>query len=221
MSELKKELPSPGIMRNLPSPLFLLRITDRFWGTLERRIQEEYVSKVADSLVYKTMVKQQETRDLAVSVAARKISEIPGVKGEGTEDTEDGGIEAVPIRTTCQRCEGLGWMHSDTKKKHERAKNVQCRNCSSCGLCKGTGVLMNTLMCDDCNAYGFIHPRSDIPSCTMGVRCINCFDCPACDGRGLFDITPVIHSGKVNDEICDTDHVETGDKVQIPIQQST
>ncbi|KAJ3218595.1 hypothetical protein HDU67_004899 [Dinochytrium kinnereticum] len=144
-SDLKKDVPSPTIMKNIPTAYTFTQSEGPLLGNLERKIQEENISKVAGSLIYKTIVKEKEAKGDAVEEAARKISGMPGMRGEGTADaTEISGIEPVPVRRMCHRCE----------------------------------------------AFGFTHPRSEIPSCALGVRCINCMDCDSCDGKGIISLTP-------------------------------
>ncbi|KAI8851720.1 hypothetical protein BC829DRAFT_386674 [Chytridium lagenaria] len=101
----------------------------------------------------------------------KKLLNLPGLTGDGAvPGPGQARIETVPKRQQCLRCDGFGFIHNPkSKKKHNQAKNVQCKKCLTCKLCTGTGILMNVQPCKDCGANGFLHPGSE--TCRLGVGC--------------------------------------------------
>ncbi|KAJ3114282.1 hypothetical protein HDU96_002325 [Phlyctochytrium bullatum] len=168
--------------------------------SIERDLQEDYM-KIASSLAHQQQLRAQAERLAAEQAAAqaavgtpththapKPLLNLPGLTGEGAiPGAGQARIETVPKRLTCVRCEGIGFIHNPkSKKKHNQAKNIQCKKCLTCKLCTGTGILMNVLPCKDCDANGFHHPGSE--TCRLGVGCDEgCVDCETCRGTGLLE----------------------------------
>ncbi|KAJ3194478.1 Ribosomal RNA-processing protein 7 [Irineochytrium annulatum] len=157
--------------------------TGPFLGGLTKKLQADEMAKIKDSLVHRQHMKIEAAKEKDFKSAKTRFED-PLFRAEGVQTPE--GLVAAPIpqRQTCTKCAGLGYMHDSVDKKHEKAKNVQCRFCNACKQCEGTGVLFNAGACDDCHSYGFIHPRSELPTCAQGIRCVNCQTCSTCDGIG-------------------------------------
>ncbi|KAJ3212072.1 hypothetical protein HDU67_004078 [Dinochytrium kinnereticum] len=166
--------------------------------SIERDLQEDYL-KIASSLANQQLMRAQADKASAAAAAAagesnvqtagvKPLLNLPGLTGEGAvPGPGQARIETVPKRQQCVRCEGFGFVHNPkSKKKHNQAKNIQCKKCLTCKLCSGTGILMNVNPCKDCGANGFLHPTSE--TCRLGVGCDDgCIDCQKCNGTGILD----------------------------------
>ncbi|KAJ1555313.1 hypothetical protein HK405_002680 [Cladochytrium tenue] len=131
------------------------------------------------------------------SVAAAALLAGRGLRGEGAPESD---IEAVPRRLTCPKCEGLGFLHTDHRRKHDKPKTQQCKRCQMCPSCTGTGILINSVDCRVCNGRGYEH-KSTLEGDTEAAlsseqhkRCGQCTDCTACAGIGIVSVVPGMES---------------------------
>lgn len=88
-------------------------------------------------------------------------------------------------KQACPRCHGSGFIHMDDELKHDKAKNVKCKNCKNCSVCNGTGTIVNKVACTTCNVKGWIHDSNHPHDASEKMRCFYCRNCPDCKGAGV------------------------------------
>ncbi|KAJ3332725.1 hypothetical protein HDU76_013272 [Blyttiomyces sp. JEL0837] len=143
-----------------------------------------------DKVVHHTFMKEREAEERRlqeIKEAGNRLVTSPGVDGGGVVS---GGqfkrVEPVPVRTVCVKCQGDGRVADSTDKKQKRKSSISSpTKTNTCTFCNGAGVLLNVLICSDCNGNGFNHPNSSTPGeCTQGIRCQTCTECKTCRGEG-------------------------------------
>ncbi|KAG4106129.1 hypothetical protein H8356DRAFT_1287008 [Neocallimastix lanati (nom. inval.)] len=94
----------------------------------------------------------------------------------------------INVKQACPRCQGAGFIHINDEIKHDKAKNVKCKNCRSCSTCQGTGTIINKVPCTTCNVKGWLHDSPHPHDASDNIRCFYCRTCPDCKEAGVVDI---------------------------------
>jgi len=92
------------------------------------------------------------------------------------------------IKQACPRCQGAGFIHVNEEVKHDKGKNVKCKNCKNCSTCQGTGTIVGKVPCTTCNVKGWIHDSQHPHDTSDSIRCFYCKTCPDCKELGVVDI---------------------------------
>ncbi|ORX52509.1 hypothetical protein BCR36DRAFT_582445 [Piromyces finnis] len=92
------------------------------------------------------------------------------------------------LKQVCPRCQGAGFVHINDEIKHDKAKNVKCKNCKNCTTCQGTGTVVGKMPCITCNVKGWLHDSPHPHDTGDSIRCFYCKTCPDCKEAGVVDI---------------------------------
>jgi hypothetical protein len=66
----------------------------------------------------------------------------------------------INVKQACPRCQGAGFIHINDEIKHDKAKNVKCKNCRSCSI------------------KGWLHDSPHPHDASDNIRCFYCRTCP-------------------------------------------